>query len=131
MTPASGSAKQDRRAVGGEDAEGEAGDVGDHGVAFGPVVELDWAATERGRGRVHLIEGHEASAGKCSGVSAASAVCCNVCGIVAARLGHVERGEDAGRDAAAAAEEAVVDAGQAGQCIAVFEGDGHDEKPIG
>ena len=38
ITPASAVGEQDRRAVGGEDAEGEAGPVGDHGVGMGPRV---------------------------------------------------------------------------------------------
>ena len=53
-------AQQDRRAVGRENAEDQAGGAGDHGVGFGALAERERLVGGDGARRVDLPRGREA-----------------------------------------------------------------------
>ena len=106
--------EQDRRAIGGEDAEREAGPVGDDRVGMragvvGPgrvgidarPAEWTWWTVTKARARRDRLD-------------RAAAILGDRVAVVVRAPADIEAGADAGRDAAPPAEEAVRHAGQRG-----------------
>ncbi len=110
--------KEDRPAIGGENAEREARNIGDHRVGFGPASVIDWRCDGYDGGAVDLMDGDEAGFREIEGGSHNAAVAAHGFKIVARTRAAVERGEQPGRKAALAGEETVADVGSVeGFCL--------------
>src|SRR5690606_29357787 len=113
--PGFGVGEEDGRAVGGEDAEEEAGGRGNQGVGLGSGSVGEGRGGLDNGGRVDLAEQDETIGGEAERCRCGRAIAADVVGAVAAGVGGVEGGEGAGGDAALAAGETMAEAGQGGE----------------
>ena len=105
--------EQHRRAIGGEDAEREAGRRGDDGVGMRPRLVGPGLGGDQGGGRMDLVQGHQPPAWR-DRRHGAAAIFGDGGAVVVRAQADIETGTQALRHAAAAAEEAVRYADQAG-----------------
>ena len=103
--------EQHRRAIGGEDAEREAGAVGDDRVGLGAGVVGPGRGRVDGVGRMDLVDGDEPGAGR-DRLDRAAAILGDGVAVVVRAEADIEAGADALRHAAAPAEKAVRDVAQ-------------------
>ena len=107
-TPASGSAEQHRRAIGGDDAEGEPGPVGDHRIGARALRRAARArSTMHHLGAVHLRQADQRCGSAPRARAARARFSSTASRVIAAGQAAIEAGVGAGGDAAAAGEEAV------------------------
>ncbi len=102
--------EQDRAAVGGGDADGEAGNLGDDGVGFRAFALRPRLLGDHHVGRMDLVGGEEVLRLNADGGGHARAVLGDVLRLVVRTGAAVEAFIDAARHAAVAGEEGVADA---------------------